>query len=282
MRSVILIAILTCFESVLLAGDGAVPMTVEPDGIISVPVLVNGQGPFAFVIDTGSNRTVVAASLARTLELPVVAKTEVIGVTGREYRPVARLAASIGASSPATLLASIVPDEMLAAAARGAHGMVGQDLLMRLNYTLDYKRHRFDPSVSQDRESSSVELPLEIEEGRVVVGLPSKAGQRAVRLVPDSGATMFVVFDRGGPSPFAMDRVSGEMQVGTVTSTKHVPMVRLREVRLNTFTLRDQMAALVQRSGDAGIAIDGLLPLQIFTSVAFDMEGRRMIVTPRR
>jgi hypothetical protein len=283
MRNVILIAaILTCFESVLLADHGSVPMTVEPDGIIAVRVLVNGQGPFPFVIDTGSNRSVVGASLARTLELPVVARTEVISVTGRGYRPVVRLSASIGASSPTTVLASIVPDESLAAATRGAHGMIGQDLLMTLNYTLDYARHQFVLSVSHERNSSSVELPLETEEGRVIVGLPPHRGQRAVRLVPDSGATTFVVFDRGAPSPFAMEPMSGGMRLGTATSTQHVPMVRLREVRLNTLTLRDQMAALVQRSGETGIEVDGLLPLGIFTRVAFDMERQRMIVTPRR
>ena len=80
---VFVVAILTCSESVLLAGDGYVPMTVEADGIIMVPVVVNGRGPFPFVIDTGSNRTAISGDLAHALELPIVAKTEVVSVTGR-------------------------------------------------------------------------------------------------------------------------------------------------------------------------------------------------------
>ena len=283
MRTLILIAtILTCSESVLGADDGYVPMTVEPAGIVFVPVFINGQGPFPFVIDTGSNRTALSADLAHALEVPIVAKTEVIGVTGSEYRPVARLTASIGTSTPVSVLASIVSPEKLHSATGAARGISGQDLLMTLNYTLDYKHQRFMFSLPEARNGSRIELPLEIEEGRVLLALPSRAGQPSVRMVPDSGSTMFVVFDRGGQPPFVMESISGAMEVGTITSTQTVPMVRLREVRLKMLTLRDQMAAIVRRSNKTGPDIDALLPLRIFETVAFDMERLRMIVKPRR
>jgi hypothetical protein len=256
-------------------------MTVEADGIIMVPVIINGHGPLPFVIDTGSNRTAISSDLAHALELPIVAKTEVVGVTGREYRGVSRLTASIGASAPVSLMASIVPPEKLHSTARGARGIIGQDLLMTLNYTLDYQRQRFTLSLPETGNSSTIELPLEVEEGRVVLALPSEAGQRPVRLVPDSGSTRFVVFDCGGRPPFVMESVHGAMQIGTMMSTHTVPMVRLREVRLKALTLRDQIAAVVQRSNKTTPHIDGLLPLSIFQTVAFDMARRRMIVTPR-
>jgi predicted aspartyl protease len=275
---VLVVKVLTCSELALLAGEGYVPMTVEADGIIMVPAVINGHGPFPFVIDTGSNRTAISADLARTLELPVVAKTEVVGVTGREYRAVARLTASIGTSAPVSLMASVVPPEKLHANARGARGIIGQDMLMTFNYTLDYKRQRFTLSLPEVRNGSSIELPLEVEEGRLVLTLPSKNGQRLMRLVPDSGATSFVVFDWGGQLPFATESMDGAMQVGTMASTQTVPMVRLREVRLNTLTLRDQMAAVIRRSNKTALSIDALLPLKIFQTVAFDMERRRMIV----
>jgi hypothetical protein len=253
-------------------------MTVEADGIIIVPAVVNGHGPFPFVIDTGSSRTAISGDLAHALELPLVAKTEVVSATGREYRAVARLTASIGGSAPVSLMASIVPTEKFHATARGARGLIGQDLLMTLDYTLDYKRQRFTLSLPEANRSS-IELPLEVEEGRVVVAVLSKDSQRPVRLVPDSGATTFVVFDSGRQPPFAMESMDGAMLVGTLASTQAVPMVRLREVRLKTLTLRDQIAAVIRRSNKTGPHIDALLPLRIFETVAFDMERRRMIVT---
>ena len=90
------------------------------------------------------------------------------------------------------------------------------------------------------------------------------------------------MFDRGGQPPFVMESMNGAMQIGTMTSTQTVPMVRLREVRLKTLTLYDEIAAVVQRSSKTGPHIDALLPLRIFETAAFDIERRRMIVTLRK
>ena len=72
------------------------------------------------------------------------------------------------------------------------------------------------------------------------------------------------------------------MRVAALTNTQTAPMARLREVRLNRLTLRDQMAVIVQRADKTGPDVDALLPLNVFEAVAFDMERMRMIVTPRR
>jgi hypothetical protein len=180
------------------------------------------------------------------------------------------------------LLASVVPAAQLKAAARTAFGIIGQDLLMTLNYTLDYRRGRFIPSLPKERDRSSVELPLEVQDGRVVLVLPAEAGQPDMRLVPDSGSTMFVVFGRQGEPRFSMEPTTGAMKVASVSSTQVAPMVRLREVRLKSLTLRNQLAALVQRGNDDPRGIDGLLPLSIFSSAAFDMDGRKLLVVPHR
>src|SRR5471030_2461470 len=37
---------------------------------MTVPVYLNGQGPFGFVVDTGANRTVVATEVAAACNLP--------------------------------------------------------------------------------------------------------------------------------------------------------------------------------------------------------------------
>ena len=37
---------------------------------MTVPVMINGQGPFDFVVDTGADRTVISEELAKQLNLP--------------------------------------------------------------------------------------------------------------------------------------------------------------------------------------------------------------------
>ena len=49
---------------------------------MTVPVTINGEGPFAFVVDTGSNRTVVSEILAHRLNLPMAEALQVRAATG--------------------------------------------------------------------------------------------------------------------------------------------------------------------------------------------------------
>jgi predicted aspartyl protease len=58
-------------------------------GRLLVPVTINGQGPFRFVLDTGANRTVLTPQLAAHLGLPVSATNHVTlsGVTGSALVP---------------------------------------------------------------------------------------------------------------------------------------------------------------------------------------------------
>lgn len=67
----------------------AAPTSLDRIGRVLAPVMVNGQGPFRFVVDTGANRTAISARLARALGLEPdpSAQVEVHGVTGVSVVP---------------------------------------------------------------------------------------------------------------------------------------------------------------------------------------------------
>jgi predicted aspartyl protease len=71
--------------------DYAIPTTVDRVGRIVVPVMVNGRGPFRFILDTGANATVISPHLANLLGLPVDTSRTVVmnGVTGGMIVPTA-------------------------------------------------------------------------------------------------------------------------------------------------------------------------------------------------
>jgi predicted aspartyl protease len=50
---------------------------------MTVPVLINGQGPFQFVIDTGADRTVISQELAERLGLPEGEKARLHSMGGQ-------------------------------------------------------------------------------------------------------------------------------------------------------------------------------------------------------
>ncbi len=49
--------------------DIVIPLRRSPGGHLVAPVEVNGQGPYAFVVDTAASRTVISQALARALNL---------------------------------------------------------------------------------------------------------------------------------------------------------------------------------------------------------------------
>jgi predicted aspartyl protease len=67
----------------------ASPTRLDHVGRIVAPVMIDGKGPFRFIVDTGANRSTVSPQLARTLGLePALdALLEVHGITGSAQVP---------------------------------------------------------------------------------------------------------------------------------------------------------------------------------------------------
>ena len=66
--------------------DGAsvakVEFTTLQDYMIVVPVIINGTGPFKFLLDTGTSRSAVTAKLEAKLGLPASVMGSTVGLTG--------------------------------------------------------------------------------------------------------------------------------------------------------------------------------------------------------
>src|SRR5579871_6489083 len=67
----------------------AIPTTVDHSGRILARVVVNGQGPFRFMVDTGANQTALAAALLPRLHLAADPnhEVEVTGIAGSARAP---------------------------------------------------------------------------------------------------------------------------------------------------------------------------------------------------
>ncbi|HJS92525.1 MAG TPA: retroviral-like aspartic protease family protein [Steroidobacteraceae bacterium] len=65
-------------------GSGAVTADSALGGRLTTPVRINGHGPFHFLVDTGSERTLIASELAERLTLPHGRKVMVEGIVRGE------------------------------------------------------------------------------------------------------------------------------------------------------------------------------------------------------
>ena len=71
--------------------------------------MVNGQGPFPFVVDTGANQSVVSDVLALQLGLPVGPSQALNGVAGVQQAPTTVATLKIGDRSHADVVLSMLP-----------------------------------------------------------------------------------------------------------------------------------------------------------------------------
>jgi hypothetical protein len=240
-------------------------------------VTVNGAGPFQFLLDTGSSHTVISTTLAETLGASPVAKTVVSSPIGAQLRPVVRLGrVELGPVVTDAVLSSVVDDVALCQH-RSIQGLLGQDVLARDRYTIDFARRRVTwPGTPLDGTGINVTFRMKPSAGRYLVELPQHAA--VLRLVPDSGAEGLVFFQGPSPLPIAMTPRSARRELSTLTQRTNVEEMRVERLQIGPAIWRDLPAVLLNRRQLGASDGDGLLPLHMFPRVTLDGPGQLLIV----
>jgi predicted aspartyl protease len=146
--------------------------------------MINGQGPYDFLVDTGSDRTVISRELAASLGLAGGRVVTVNNITGADdVGTVVIDHLAIG-----DRVIDHVEAPALAAKDIGAAGMLGVDALHNLHIVMDFKAMRMSSAPSR----------AEPWDGRtVVVHGRSRFGQLVLVDSKVRGVKVFVVLDSG-------------------------------------------------------------------------------------
>ncbi len=133
----------------LLSGAPAAALTsadIEDDaaGRVIAPVMLNGQGPFRLVLDTGAGAIVLTPETAAAIGAAADGSAPVSGVGGQTRAPRVRIAAlDAGAFTRADAPAVVLSGHMLG----GADGMIGADSFagQRMAIDLEARRMTLEP-----------------------------------------------------------------------------------------------------------------------------------------
>jgi predicted aspartyl protease len=107
------------------------------DHRLTVPVHIGGRGPFDFVIDTGSQSTVLAQELVGRLALQPGRKARIVGMSDIVEADTVRLEQiALGSRTFGSLIAPVFKDEHI-----GADGILGIDTLQQQRVLLDFARN---------------------------------------------------------------------------------------------------------------------------------------------
>lgn len=152
---------------------------------LSVPVLVNGQGPFRFIVDSGADRSVVGAALARRLGLPVRGEALLQGMAGSSMVQTVRIdTLSLGRT---TIPGIVAP--ALAEADLGAEGILGIDALAEQRLRLDF--------AAKSITVEDARRPEPYADGAIVVTARRRKGQLILTELDVGIGRIYAVIDTG-------------------------------------------------------------------------------------
>ena len=151
---------------------------------MTVPILVNGQGPFAFVVDTGANQSVISSELAAQLGLSIGELEPLHGVAGLRMAPTTVAGLAVGRRLQAAVTLSVLP-----AAAIGAAGMLGLDRLEGQRLTLDFAQQQLRIGAAQDGLTAFGDIAVKAtrRDGQLTLVDADLAGISLIAFI-DSGA----------------------------------------------------------------------------------------------
>ncbi|HWA00584.1 MAG TPA: aspartyl protease family protein [Caulobacterales bacterium] len=158
-------------------------------GCLVVPVRINGRGPYLFVLDTGSNRTVITPELANELGLAISnGGQRIVGVGGSASAGMTRLDhIDAGALQVRGVTAMVIANDRTMGPFGAAQGALGMDGLAGKRLVIDLERGDFEIESGGDAAPRGYEIvPGRLRFGHLLE-IPIDIGGFAARAVIDTG-----------------------------------------------------------------------------------------------
>lgn len=236
--------------------------------LVVVRVTLDGKGPFDFVVDTGTNTTLIDVELAAQLKLKPVGRQMLATLTGSQLatRYVAGLA--LGSHSSGDLVVLAQKMDELHAVDRRIRGLLGLDFLLRFAFLLDYGRQRmelYDPTEAPNLEGGT-RLPIKVAESRILITASSTASvQNSWNLVLDSGVPKVFIFENRIVFLHDSYMQDDAMRFKTNLSRLSTKTMTLPDLVIASRHLRDLLVVILPSSPSVqGSFEDGLLPAALF------------------
>ncbi|HEV7676883.1 MAG TPA: retropepsin-like aspartic protease [Candidatus Angelobacter sp.] len=255
--------------------------------LMVVSVSINDCGPFDFMIDTGTNTTLIDPQLATELALQSRDRLKLASLASAADVPRYYLQSlRVGPASVSNQEALAIPLPQLSALDHKIRGVLGMNFLLQFSFRLDYEHHDLElyPFPETAPVPDGLRVPVEINESRLLIRVMSDAAPSGSwKLALDSGIAQFLIFqDRISPaSEHACAGADCLMQVSTNLADHKASTILLQDVSIaGTRLPSTQVVVLRNDLQKASDPQDGLLPASAFRSVFFDRTNATVIFSP--
>jgi predicted aspartyl protease len=244
-------------------------LNVKPAPVFA-DVYIGASGPYRFLVDTGSQTSVIDPELAARLQLKPEFRIEIVTPQSTEIVPGAKV--NLRLNDRVLPQTEFVFQDVTQAryGDSSVQGVLGQNALAAFDFTLSPATGRLEDT--SERPAGDVVPFFEIE-GRIAVKV--RMGKENLILMLDSGATNVVLFRL----PAAMAKVhSVPTTLTTIEGARSVvPTCWSADMFLGDHMRIGMLpAAIVQAVG--GSQVEGLLPVSIFKKVHVDQSRHELIL----
>ena len=258
--------------------DAPVKFRLVQDYLIIVPVQINDSETLEFLLDTGTNTSIIIPEVAARLKLRPVDRIEIVMVAGSVIAPrsfLPRLALGGKSAANTEVLWSDLPE--LRRLDNRVSGVLGWNFLARFNFTLDFRQRRINfADIGDNQFEQTVRVPFEKDEGRILLNLKIK--QTNLIFIFDSGASGLILFASGCRKLAGQIEPSEQlMQVSTNAGESLTQTGWLDKLHFGGKGTRRVSVALLNKVERTE---DGLLPMRLFRSVYFNNQEGYMILNP--
>jgi Aspartyl protease len=282
----------TCISSLpAIAAQATTEITVRfriaKDYLIVVPVTINGCGPYDFVLDTGSNNTMLDQKLADELALPRGDDTTSLGVMG------STTLSAVSADSLSIASATVPGKNLFLFASTNlqglppkVRGLLGEDFLRNFDVLIDYRHQviELESGLGTLAETLTGEhLPVQLSgtwQGKptfrrlIVTGHIEELGNNSMSLLLDSGADNLNLFRES---------------LGANSNRQQLVETGIKSWGLTTMETRTVRRLSLGQGGVDNITViasarhsdtDGLIPTSLFRSIFISHLGKFVILNP--
>ena len=264
--------------------------------LIVIPVRINQSGPFDFIVDTGSQVTVIDPSLAAELTLKTLGRVGLVSVSSVAQASATVLDTLEAGSQVVEKSPAIVQDlRRIQAADRRIRGVLGESFLAHFDLFVDYphKLLCLDETSAMRNSVRGERIPLvrSPDPGnelpymeRLVISVHlSGTGTRAVLLQLDSGSDGPILYAASkNPDVEALER-SAARQGGNLTSAQRsfaVMPPQIMQIGNHIFAHISFVTPVSVQENLPGRGEDGLLPTLLFQRVLISRGERYVVFDP--
>ncbi len=254
---------------------------------MAVPVQINGGESVPFIVDTGSERTIIANELAKHLSLSAGPQLTLATITGK---------VSVNSFVIDSLTTSVIDMGGIEAPGLerthlGAYGLLGIDSLEDRKVLLDFKHQKMEILSSPRKKGRT-----KVENGMIVVSARRLAGRMILSNANVGGFPVDIILDTGASSSMGNFALRNKMRRRDMTEDyKKVTMhsvtgaaavgdfTQIRSIEISGFNIADLPITFSDNYAFTALGLDkrpaiflGMDALQLFERVVIDFTNRRV------